>query len=613
MASHPPVSHIPTLDGLFSAPARIWPLWLALGLPWFRVEIGPWSLYPLALGCGVVLMVMVLREGSWTVAVPALLPGLGLGAVMGAMALWRGQFAVAAMTAGVTGLHFFWGAAAYRFGLAGGDHRSAGAALVRLPAYFLAAGAVSWLFQAVWPPGCLVWNCDPGLSWPYPFLGGFHSSGQYLLGMLFAAPGLGVALFLALDAPRAGRAPLVLAGLAALAGLGLIAGAPGWAVAAAALATGLLSVLAFASGRPGGRLLAKGAVFGFVFGCVFVYGLAPEYWLARSGSGAGPDQRGAPLLISLPEPPPRSLSSGQFSTILLRVVNTGWRTLGREGNPMWIGARLHVSPERGGTRIHDSIRTRLPVRLKPGAEAEFAFPIRLPHWFSDGYLAWRVMDASGRPVPLHRNSHQGFRVTNAGYHALPLDPDNRLSILTGRSRAFLAQTDPAPSPRSQRDSWNFIIGSILDTALFSPFWGRAVSAREGVGPLSPSRPFLPDVFRQYGLLGVLLAGWFGWRLLSRAASLALKAPEKSALGWRIVAVTGAVVAFMAMVSPAVGSYHAHWAFFLLAGYAEGSFARINPRQAPGAGIGWRMRIPIPRFPRIRRFRRFRRLRGRLPA
>jgi hypothetical protein len=86
------------------------------------------------------------------------------------------------------------------------------------------------------------------------------------------------------------------------------------------------------------------------------------------------------------------------------------------------------------------------------------------------------------------------------------------------------------------------------------------------------RPLLPSLLHQYGLIGLGLALWFAWRLLQRSIVCA----ERGELGWQLLPLSLALLALAGLFTPALGSYHTHWAFFLLAGFLEGRYARKYP-------------------------------------
>lgn len=576
-----------SLDDLFGSAAPIWLAGFALAMPWLRFEVGAWVLYPGQLAVGLLLAAMLLDEGGWARAARALLPALALGAYIAAMAALRGQWLGALLSVSVTLSHFWWGAAAYRFGLGAWASRAAQEALIGLLAAALAFGLLGWALQALWPAGCRAFNCDPSALWPYPFAGGWSSPDHYLVFLLFLLPVVAGPLVQAMREPRTLRRRPLLVGLCAAAGFGWVAGASLWAGLVVLLGMALLTRVLSPRRWDGDRLLLGGLAFGFLLAVVFVYGLAPGY-LGRLISGGAPP---APLRVILADPAPRALSSLETTSLRVSLLNTGWQSVGRNGEgPLTIAARLMVTPQRGLTRAYDAQRVTVPAGIAPGQTRTAWLHLRLPHWVKEGYLAWRIEDSRGRSLPLAKGSHPGFRFVNAGFRRLSHDPENRLSPLAERARAYRRETYPPIQPTVDSNGAERIVGEVLDTLFFSPLWGEAPSGSAGVSPLAAGRPFLPALFHRYGLIGVLLAGWFGWRLFDRA----IRSANRASPAWQLVPVALLLLGTAALFSAAPGSYHALWAFFLLSGYVEGRHARTSSRIATESAPGRSRRFPFPR-------------------
>jgi hypothetical protein len=582
------------VDLLRSADPLYWLAVLALAGPWVRVELGAWTLYPGAVAAGLLLGATILAEGGWQVALRPLAPLLLLGAWVAAVAALRGEWATALVVAAVTALHFAWGVAALRMGLEGDAAGRVRPALVLLLAASLAMGLALWGVKAFWPAGCRALNCREHTPWPYAFTGGWGSSAQYLLLLLFLLAPLGGPLLTVLRGPLLPRR-WALPALSAAAGLGLVAGAPLWAVLLVGVGWALLARLLQPARRDPQRLVLRGLAAASVFALVLVYGLEPGY-LHRlwGGEGALP-----PVRVSLPQPAPRALSSEvtQFLPVLVR--NTGWSPLGAGSQgPLVVGLSYLVTPERGSTRTVDSVATVVAGTLAPGQAREVLVPVRLPPWVRDGYLTWRLALGDGTPVPLSAGSLPGFRFSNAAYRRLGLDPDNQLSALSERARAFHEDTRPLIGTTPDAHSAGAVLGDVLDTVFFSPLWGEPEATPPG-SAFAAQRSLLPSLLHRYGLIGLGLALWFAWRLFQRALACA----ERGDLSWQLLPVAIVLLALAGLFTPALASYHAHWAFFLLAGFLEGRYARRYPwptlRVAPRRpwnrawSLPWSLRLPLP--------------------
>ncbi len=547
-------------------------------MPWVLLKVDLGTVYPLALGAGGVLTLLLLGKRGWLRVIPALLPGLLLGICISALAAWRGQWVMGAVVMGLTWLHFIWGAAAYRFAQGGFDANPLGKGCAIMLGVSLAMGGLGWLMRAHWMPGCEIINCGPEGPWPFQFTAGFDSPFQYLLFLIFLTPPIAVALVVVLEEYRNGWSKWFLIFMVILAGLGVITGSGILGLAVVFLGLVLLGGLLKSSGEPGAGLLVNGSVFGFLLAMVFVYGLAPEY-LDRV---LLKDPARAPFRLTLTEPVPERLYSRKSITVEFNLLNTGWRKIGNNGNfPFQIAVRVLVAPQQGPLRYHDLARTPLAMTLAPGESGTASLTLRLPTWFHEGFLFWRLENLEGQPYKPGRDSDPGQRVINDDFRELENDSENRLSILTQRARSFQAETRPIKTQTPKNLKIATVIGSVLDTLFFSPLWGLDSPLETEMSPFSPNRPFWPDLFRRYGFLGFLLAVWFGWRMVSHAAFIADRTTGLTGLGWRLFAISGALVAVIGLLSPVLGTYHAHWAFFLLAGFVEGAYARIGPSSGTG--------------------------------
>jgi hypothetical protein len=286
--------------------------------------------------------------------------------------------------------------------------------------------------------------------------------------------------------------------------------------------------------------------------------------------------------LTLTKPVPERLYSRKSTTVEFNLLNTGWRKIGNNGNfPFQIAVRVLVAPQQGPLRYHDLARAPLAMTLAPGESGTASLTLRLPTWFHEGFLFWRLENLEGQPYKPGRDSNPGQRVINDDFRELENDSENRLSILTQRARSFQAETRPMKTQNPTNLKIATLIGSVLDTLFFSPLWGMDSLLETKMSPFSPNRPFWPDLFRRYGFLGFLLAVWFGWRMYSHAAFIADRTTGLTGLGWRLFAISGVLVAVIGFLSPVLGTYHAHWAFFLLAGFVEGAYARIGPSSGTG--------------------------------
>jgi hypothetical protein len=579
------------LQLLLAGPTGYWLVVLALAAPWVRFELGAWTLYPGHVALTLLLAAVLLDEGGWLAALRPLWPLVALGAYVAGVAALRGEWQTAAIVSLATGAHFAWGAAALRLGMEREAHAGLREALLLGLALTVAMGLLAWLLQAAWPAACGVLNCRAGAHWPFPFTGGWGSAAQYALLLLILLPALAAPLAGTLRDRRGGTASWALPALVALAALGLVAGAPLWAVLLAALGWELLRRTLRAGQRDPRRdpqrLLLRGLAAGGLFVLVLVYGLEPGYLHRLWGN----ESALPPLRVTLAEPAPRRLSSDAPTLLRIALRNTGWSPIGGAGAQ---GLELHLSylvtPERGTTRTVAGPRVPVGTTLAPGAARTVPVLLRVPHWVRDGYLTWHAQLADGSAVSLARRSLPGFRFSNSAYRRLGLDAENQLSSLAQRARAFQAEAQVAPGALPDAHAPGMVLGDVLDTLFFSPLWGEPEPGHAGAA-LSARRPFLPALLHQYGLIGLALALWVGARLLQRAAACA----DRGDPGWRLLPLALVLLFAAGLFTPVLSSYHSHWAVFVLAGFLEGRYARKYPwpklRLPPRPLGSLRLRLP----------------------
>jgi len=559
----------------------------SLAAPWVRFPLGDWVLYPGQWALGLLLAAVLLDEGGWVVAVRPLAPLLALGAYVSAVAALRGEWTASAIMAAVTVAHFWWGAAAMRLGMEGRSSAPRVALLLGLT-LTVGVGVVMWVLQAFWPEACRALNCHEHAPWPFTFTGGWGSAAQYALLLLLLLAPVGGALMSSLWRSGGSRRRWALPVLGAAAGLGLVAGSPLWGLLLAALGWVLLYRRMGPARQDPQRLLLRGLAAGGVFAVILVYGLVPGYLHRLWGS----ESALPPVRVTLPGSPPNALSSDAPTLLAVELRNVGWSPLGGSAaGPLVLGVRYLVTPERGPTRVLDGEHVAIPGTLRPGESRDVMLSVRLPPWMKDGYLTWRLELQDGSEVPLARRSLPGFRFHNPGFRRLALDPENLLTAMADRARSFRSDTEPPPMVTPDMDSAGNVVGDALDTLFFSPLWGeREPSAAHH--PFTVRRPFLLSLLHRYGLIGLGLVLWFAWRLLHRSMACA----ERGDPAWMLLPLSLLLLFLAGLFTPALGSYYSHWAFFLLAGFLEGRYARkfpwpalrLPPRRA------WRVRLPLPR-------------------
>ena len=608
----------PVPEVIFRSSPLFWLGIFALGMPWLRIDLGGWVLYPGHLAGGILAAGVLLTETGWRRALAALLPLLVLGVYMAGLAALREQWETALLIAGSTGIQFLWGAGAFKLGCRERTPAAVGESLHLLLGAVLLAGLLAWGVQAFWPAGCAALNCRAQASIPPPFTGGWASSGQFLVFLIVVSPVVGDSVIQVLGRPgrrnfggKDAGGELLPVWMAGAAGLGLVAGGGLWSLLLVVLGLagiargGPFGRVSGISGRQDARHFIRGLIFFMAFAMLFVYGLAPGY-LSRLVSGVSTP---APMRITVEGHASKILSSTGDARYTLRLANTGWGDLGGGGGQaLRLGARLTVTPELGLSRTLDLKAVEIPGPIEPGETILMEIPLRLPHWVKEGYLTWWLKDSTdnngGKPIGLAEGSDPGFRFLNGDYRRLTRETENRLSSLADRARAYRDQTRPTGSTRPNPDNAVMILGDLLDTLFFSPLWGERGGQEQGSPPFATSRPAVLVLFHRYGLLGMLLAGWALWRLAKRALAVAQRLENAGGAGWRLAPLSIVLLGVAGLFLPDLGSYHAHWAFFLLAGWMEGRHARLFPANIPGERsrrrMRFRLRLPWPTGTRHRR-------------
>lgn len=573
---------------LGGTPAAFWWAVLCLGAPWLRV-LTPWGpIYP-----GQWLLVPLAAWALWRAAPvrperrwprPPLAPLAGFAAFVAALALLRGQGSVALATALAGSALAVWAYAAYRLGLAGASLATFVPAAVLFLGTGLIAGGLAWLAQAYWPAACIAFDCDPAAPIPYPFQGGWISSAQYLLALIFLLPPVGGAFLESWRDGASGAPHWVLTGIVAGAGLGLLAGMRWWGFAVLALGLVLLVQVLLADRHPADRLLVRGLIFFSAFAPIALYGLVPGYGTAllfQPGS-----TRALEVKHKLPDP--AVLSSDRAARVPVRLVNAGTVALGASRDrPLRIKAMVLYTPRSGGeSRMAEAGAASLSGELAPGDTAEVTVAVQVPPWIQQGYLTWMAEDGAGRPIGLTDAPDQGFRFVNADYTSLGEGGDDTLSALAARARA--ARGMAIPSAAADRGGVEPALGGAFDTLFFSPLWGQAGSVRPAGQVFDPAQPFFLQVLHHYGLIGLGLLAWFWSGLFRRAVRLGFGRRGGAPLMWRLVPVTVLLLAVVGLLSGEPSRFHSWWGCVLLGGFVQGVHERVFPPRPAGRLAGpWR--------------------------
>jgi hypothetical protein len=577
------------LDNFRRISPASWLLIFSAAAPWLRVGWESFVVYPghWLLSC----LLAAALAGDGFPRHGARFPlktGLLLGLYVCLMAVWRQQWGLLAVAGTAVALNYPWALAAYRLGRAPAGAGVAGDGLILLLGASLFAGLAGWGTATFWPPLCPFLPCPPAGT-PYVFQGGWADSAQYLLAIMLLLPVAGGALILLNRDRRLRGTRNLVACILAGCGIGLLAGARLWGLLLLLLALSGAAWRLRPTALPADVRLLKGMAAAAALTALVIYGLFPGYLTVAAGGGPGAGL----LRIEQIKLPLAGLSSQRETPVELRLTNAGLVTVpNRPGRPLRLRARLLITPERGRTRAFDEEGVALAGGLAPGRSLQVTVPIRLPHWAREGFLAWRVEDGAGRGLRLASDSDLGFRFVNRGYRALERETENRLSALAKRARDFALLTYVPEGRQRNPHGAESLIGESLDTLLFSPLWGLGAGTDEKTLPFGTPRPFWAQLFQEYGMIGVALAGAFAWGMIRRSARIAarfLRAGER--IGWQLVPMTGAVVVLIGFFSPVLGTYHAVWGLFLLSGYVEGRhdywFAQTPTLGAKPAFWPWR--------------------------
>jgi len=281
----------------------------------------------------------------------------------------------------------------------------------------------------------------------------------------------------------------------------------------------------------------------------------------------------------------------------VRIVNAGWRTLSADAQrPAELAVRILFTDRLGVTRLADERRMPLPAPLPPDAAAVLAAPLGVPSWLRGGFVALLVYDGQGRPVPHGAASLTGFRYRNPAWRALTEGDDNWLSPLAQRARLLTRLPVPAMVGLPDAPRAEHVLGELLDVLVFAPLWGEAPADRAAPFPFAAPWPALAQIFHGFGLIGVVLAGWVCWDLARRALWIAGGAtPRTPLLGWRLVPLSVGLLVLSGLFWNTLGSLHAVWGLFLLAGFTEGRHVLLAPPRR--ARASWPT-LHWPRLPRL---------------
>jgi hypothetical protein len=579
------------------APAGFWWAVLFLGAPWLRVLTPFGPVYP-GQWVGVPLLAWALWRGAlvrpdrrWER--PPLLPLALFAAFALLLALLRGQGSVALGLALASAALAVWAYAAYRLGLGGAPMGSFIPASILFLGTSLIAGGLAWLAQSDWPALCVALDCDPAAPVPFAFQGGWISSAQYLLALIFLLPPVGGAFLESWREGPAGAQHWVLTAIVAGAGLGLLAGMRWWGFLVLALGLILLGQALVPDRHPADRLLVRGLIFFTVFASIALYGLVPGYGTAlvfQPGTARA-------LGVKHTLPNPAVLSSDHAVPVPVQLVNAGTVALSASRDrPLRLKAMALFTPRSGGeSRMAEAGDALLVSDLAPGDAAEVTVAVEVPPWIQQGYLSWMAEDDAGRPIGLADTLDRGFRFVNADFTSLAEGGDNTLSALAARARAAAGMALPsATAERLSRGADNAgrrglvepALSDAFDTLFFSPLWGQAGSARLGGQVFDPARPFFLQVLHRYGLIGLGLVAWFFTGLFRRAARLGFGRRGGAPLMWRLVPVTVLLVAAVGLLSGEPARFHSWWGCVLLGGFVQGVHDRVFPPRAAGLPPRW---------------------------
>lgn len=583
-----------------SASPWAWVALLALGAPWVRIELGEAVVYPghwlVATLLGVAWLRTLFPRGRNPLPLkgPLLLCGF-----LSLMLLLRGEWSRLAALAGASAANLAWAWGAYRWGRLSERSALTADGVVLFVVAGLGLEAVLWLLAGLWPPACLALNCPPWPHDPPLFRGGMISPAQFALTLALVLPAFGAPFVLAWRTRPARGPRRVLIALAALMGVGALAGGGPWLIPlGAVLLLGLARTLAPWHEPRDLALLKRMTVWMAVVPVLF-FAVFPGYvtrWFTDGAEGWGR------VRIEHEPPVERRLSSRRTTAFALRVTNAGGIAL---PDPVRIVPQLLITPARGETRVHDLAPFVLHEGLPARESARVSVPVRLPHWVRDGYLSWQVRVGGGGRAVLTEDSSLGLRFVNADFETLDDSADNLLSALAARAQDYHRSTRVPERYDPGGANLERVLGDSMDTLLFSPLWGESKQAEAAWRPFPPFRPFLAQLFAEFGLIGLLLVLRLGWVAARRADAVGLRANTAAQrLAWQLVPVSLLMVAALALFSPVLGSYHAQWGLFLLIGFVEGRSDRLFPPRPPGPWPGLAvLRAFVPRLLRFRFARR----------
>ncbi|MDH4246561.1 MAG: hypothetical protein OEW39_01955, partial [Deltaproteobacteria bacterium] len=531
---------------------RHWLVIFISTMPWVRIPDGPLTFYPGHLALTLVLMALLWNETRLRAPAKALWPWLAAGAFIAGVSVLRGEYSVALTTAALTLAFFVWGVAAF---LLASDRRSGESlreALLLLLATSLVVGLLTWAAQALWPPLCEVFPCQGGTTWPYLFQGGWLTPTQYLIFLLFLLPVLGLPLLESWTAGagwRQRRSWNLLALLSLAAVVGLLAGAAPLTLALGLAAFALVAGAAWRGGAlPLLGITARAALI-LAFCTVMFYGLFPGYLGALL---AGEAPRRQVFLTPMGEIPNR-ISSQRPQHVPLSITNSGWVPLFAGAQNTWTLQAQLVLSDSLGRQVAVPVGSVAGDRtLAPGQTTLLEMDVRLPHWQPDGYLTWSVTDRQGQPVPSHSRSFPGLRIRNLGFRDPAQDTDNRLTQVSAQVRE-LSHLGYMQSLNAQdRHQGDDVLGSILDTLLFSPLWGLKPHQTHALA-LDMPRPLFPQILHRYGLLALALVLFALLRLGSGLWLLSTR-ERRGSETWLIL-LSLALLFLAGWFTPVVGSYH----------------------------------------------------------
>jgi hypothetical protein len=557
---------------------------------------GGFAVYPLhLLVSGLLLAALLYRMFAQRETGLPLRPVLALCGYLVLVLLLRGEFARAFALAGATLANGAWAWAAYRVGRHSDRAEAAADGLLLFLGAGLAFEFVLWGIAAFWPAACAALNCPTWPQDPPPFRGGMSSPGQFMALVALAWPGVAAILVLARHQTHALPRQRVFTALAAALGLALLAGGGTWLVPAGlVLWLGLYRTLV-PWGDPRDAALLKRMGLWMLVAPVLFYALFPRYLGQWTSLSPAPGGR---VRIEQAASSARVLSSERATVFALRVSNTGAFPL---SSPVLVFPRVLVTPARGPIRAADLEPLQLARALRAGDSVQLNVPVRVPPWVETGFLTWHVRYGNGTLAAQSEASAQGRRVVNADHRALGEGRENLLSALAQRARDFQSETFvPVPGQPAPVNAEK-VLGDVLDTLLFSPLWGEAkgdggaaIGEKRGEGgdggdwrPFPANRPFITDLFAEFGLIGLAGLVYLGWLLVLRADALGSRTSKPGArLAWSLVPPSLAILAMVGLFSPALGTFHGQWGLFLLFGFVEGRYHRLFPTR-PGTELGWR--------------------------